>query len=661
MDWRPANRWLPACAALLLAMCASAATTATWEMSNYQDFMHGRLSGVSLTRDGRLMLAPNVDTVFYSGQPEIWSVAAAADGTLYLGTGHRGRVYRIDPSGHGSVYWTSDQPEVFAVALDSKGNLYAATSPDGKIYRIENGKASEYFAPKEKYIWALAVAQDGSLFVGTGDSGRIYRVTGAGNGEVYYETGQSHITCLAFDSRGRLLAGSEPNGILYRVAAKGKAFALYDASLPEIRAILPQPDGSIYAAALGGSIAHRAGGAAAATGLSAPITVTSSANSVTVTDSPAQAGAEIRPKPEPSKQPAAIQSAALPAATTVEYSGVEKSAVYKIHPDNTVETLWTSKEENIYDLIASGNQLVFATDTRGRIYRLNSERKATLVAETGQGETTRLMVWRGSLLAATGDMGILYRLGQHAGVKGTYEAPVHDTGSVARWGRLSWKGETVANTHLAFETRSGNSARPDATWSDWSQPLSDPAESLVRSPNARYIQWRAEFSGPGGATPSLDSVTIAYLPQNNPPVVRSVMALSLPSSSTGAQKAASTSSAASYSITVTDTGDSGNSSSTGTQAQTLTRSFTQQTQVTWQADDPDGDKLIYSVYFRGEGERTWKLLKANLYENTFSIDADALADGRYTFRVVASDSPANPPGLAREAEAVSAPVLIDNT
>ncbi|MGH7484084.1 MAG: PQQ-binding-like beta-propeller repeat protein, partial [bacterium] len=144
MDWRPANGWLTACAALLLAVSASAATTATWEMSNYQDFMHGRLSGVSLTRDGRLMLAPKVDAVFYSGQPEIWSVAAAADGTLYLGTGHRGRVYRIDPSGHGSVYWTSDQPEVFAVALDSKGNLYAATSPDGKIYRIENGKASEY-------------------------------------------------------------------------------------------------------------------------------------------------------------------------------------------------------------------------------------------------------------------------------------------------------------------------------------------------------------------------------------------------------------------------------------------------------------------------------------------------------------------------------------
>jgi hypothetical protein len=345
----------------------------------------------------------------------------------------------------------------------------------------------------------------------------------------------------------------------------------------------------------------------------------------------------------------------------VEYSGVEKSAVYKIHPDNTVETLWTSKEENIYDLIATGNQLVFATDSRGRIYRLNSERKATLVAETGQGETTRLLTWRGSLLAATGDTGVLYRLGQQAGIKGTYESPVHDTGTVARWGRLSWKGETAPNTRLAFETRTGNSARPDATWSDWSEPLSNPAESLVRSPNARYIQWRAEFSGPGGVTPSLDGVTIAYLPQNNPPVVRSVMAMSLPAPSTSGQKTASTSATASYSITVTDSGDGGSSGSTGTQAQTLTRSFAQQTQVTWQADDPDGDKLIYSLYFRGEGERAWKLLKANLYDNTFSIDADALADGRYTFRVVASDSPANPPNFSRGAEAVSAPVLIDNT
>src|SRR4029077_3120812 len=61
----------------------------------------------------------------------------------------------------------------------------------------------------------------------------------------------------------------------------------------------------------------------------------------------------------------------------------------------------------------------------------------------------------------------------------------------------------------------------------------------------------------------------------------------------------------------------------------------------------------------GEGEHEWKPLKTNLHENSFTIDGDALADGRYSFRVVASDREVNTPGL--EAELISSPVLIDNT
>ena len=37
-------------------------------------------------------------------------------------------------------------------------------------------------------------------------------------------------------------------------------------------------------------------------------------------------------------------------------TGVEKSALYKINADNTVETLWSSKEENAYDLVVSGGR-----------------------------------------------------------------------------------------------------------------------------------------------------------------------------------------------------------------------------------------------------------------------------------------------------------------
>jgi hypothetical protein len=232
---------------------------------------------------------------------------------------------------------------------------------------------------------------------------------------------------------------------------------------------------------------------------------------------------------------------------------------------------------------------------------------------------------------------------------------VHDAGTVARWGRLQWTG----TKGVAFKTRAGNSARPDATWSDWSNAITDPAQAVVTSPNARFLQWRAEFTGSIAIPlPVLDSVTLAYLPQNAPPSVRSITVSALAASSS-TPKAATAAASAPFSITVTDTGDAVQAA--GTQSQTLSRPAGQQVQISWQADDPDGDKLSYSLFFRGEDEREWKLLRADITENTYLLEADVLADGRYYFRVVASDRPSNPVGQARQAELVGPPVLIDNT
>jgi len=640
------------------ALAVFAATTATWEMNTYQDFLKGRFQGISLDRDGRLTLAPKLEAMFSSGQPTIWSIARAPDGSIYAGTGHRGRVYRITASGAGNLIWTADQPEVFAVAVGPDGVLYAATSPDGKVYRIEKGKASEFFAPQAKYIWALAFAQDGALFVGAGNPGNIYRVDQTGKAETYYETGQSHVTALAFDSHGNVLAGTEPNGILYRIGAKDKAFVLYNASLPEIRSIVPMPDGTIYAAALGGSIANRA--QPLTTALSSPlsVTVTAPATSITVTESAdSQTDTEIKPKADASRASAQPLQQVGGVSALTEIPGVDKSAVYKINPDDTVETLWSSKEENVYSLVARANgSLFFATDAQGRLYRLGADRKATLMVETNEGEATRLLDSPDGLVAATGDMGKLFRLADAAGASGSYESPVHDSGSVARWGRISWRDTTGSNGgKVLLATRSGNSARPDKTWSDWSEPLADARDSLIRSPNARYIQWRASLEGPAAA---IENVSLAYLPQNNPPVIRSI-SVSMQTGSAQKAAAANSSTAAAYSITVTDTGET--STPAGTPTQTLSHGSGSQIQVTWQADDPDGDRLLYSLYFRGEDEREWKLLRANIAENSLLLDGDVLADGRYYFRVIASDQSSNAANVARTDELVSSPVLIDNT
>ena len=174
--------------AILVLACSAlqGSSTAAWEMNTYADFMRGRFSGVSLTRDGRVVLAPRLQTVFSSDEPAIWSLAQAPDGKIYVGTGHRGRLYSVDRSGASSLVWTAPETEIFAITVAADGTVFAGTSPGGKVYRIRNGAAEAYYTPPEtRYIWALATGKDGALYVGAGDNGRIYRVSGFGYRPLY--------------------------------------------------------------------------------------------------------------------------------------------------------------------------------------------------------------------------------------------------------------------------------------------------------------------------------------------------------------------------------------------------------------------------------------------------------------------------------------------
>jgi hypothetical protein len=305
-------------------------------------------------------------------------------------------------------------------------------------------------------------------------------------------------------------------------------------------------------------------------------------------------------------------------------------------------------------VLALEKQILFSTDLEGRIYGLSPDRRVTLVAQTNEGETLRLLPANHSILAATGNTGRIFRLGETAGASGTYEAPVRDSGTASKWGSLSWRADLPPGSKIAFRTRSGNSAKPDRTWSEWSDPLSDATGSRISSPNSRFIQWKLEMTGAAGATPVLNSVSLAYLPQNSPPALKSVNVVS--QAVPRAQPTAAGGGA--YTVAVTDSGDA---NSTGTSTQTLQRAYTQQITIAWQADDPDGDHLVYTVYFRGADEMQWKVLKGATHESTLTFDADVLADGKYYFRVIASDRESNPAAAAREAILDSVPVMIDNT
>jgi hypothetical protein len=83
--------------------------------------------------------------------------------------------------------------------------------------------------------------------------------------------------------------------------------------------------------------------------------------------------------------------------------------------------------------------------------------------------------------------------------------------------------------------------------------------------------------------------------------------------------------------------------------------------VRWAAHDDNDDDLVYSLYYRGDGESRWKLLKSDISDRFYSFDAALLPDGGYTIKVVASDALSHSPEEALTAEKESAHFDVDTT
>ncbi|MCZ6751419.1 MAG: WD40 repeat domain-containing protein [Acidobacteria bacterium] len=650
---------------LLVSSGAWAVNTQFWSSATFEDFERGDLNGVSLSREGRMTLAPKLEELFSTDQAMIWAVAQDKQGNVYLGTGHNGKVFRMGPELEGSLFYDAPESDIFAMAVDNDGRLYVGTSPDGKVYQVDaSGEGREFFDPESKYIWSLVFAADGALYVGTGDRGKIYRVPASGEGELYYDTQQSHIMSLAVTPDNELIVGTEPNGLLYRVSGPGKAFVLYDAPIAEIHSVAVSPDGDIFASAMGrpGRGGLRQLGFPAQGGQT-PVR-TSTTITVRAADEPGlpPGGAEEGPgQPGDPSRP----GNQLPGQTSVRTAGglprvqnrrtATRSALYRVLPGGGVDTLWSSRRENIFDLLPAGEKLLFSTDQKGRIYELTLDRQLSLLAQTDQEQTTRLFPYKDFILATTANLGKVFRLGTKPAATGSYESEVRDAGSIASWGRISWSAELPPGSSLELLTRSGNSSRPDSTWSGWSEPYRQEEGEQISSPSARYMQWKAVFRAAAESAPVLSEVILAYLPQNRAPVLTEVKVT--PRGSSAPSRTTSGNLAAARSIQNLTSGRAASSPSTSSRR----ASGQQGLNMTWLANDPDRDELAYELYFRGEGETAWKPLAKDLKQNYFQLQKDALPDGKYRLKVKASDAGVNPQRLAKTAERISSPFLVDST
>ena len=618
------------CAAFF-ASTALAGEPVVWEMSSRTELLRGEARGVSITDNGLLTLAPKLDQVFDTEQPYVWSSAADAAGNIYLGTGHDGRVFRVTPDGKGALLYKAAELDVTALAIAKDGALFAATSPDGKVYRITpDGKAEVYFDPSDKYIWSLAVMPDGSLAIGTGDTGKLYRVRAAGakpESSLLLKTNQTHVMSLAISKQGDLIAGTDPGGLVLRISADGKAFGLYDSAVREIHALSVAADGTIYALAL----SDAASTAKAQTATTATVDVAATATT----------------------EESAAQPQATPAARSRNDLANVRSAVFRILPDGGSDIVWSSTSVTGFAVSATAQGVLLGTSDKGRVYSITNDGRDTLLLQSPEGQISAIAARGLDVYVASSNQGKLFRYGEAVQREGTYESPVRDAKLASAWGRIWWRGQGP----IELQTRSGNSDKPDSTWSDWSASYSDATGTQITSPKARFIQWRTILRASNGnraAQSQLEDVSIAYLPRNVGPEVLSITVLP-PGVSLQQQVQMPTD---------PNIESSGlDPAIFGMGAQAPPRRVFQRgaRSLQWQAEDRNGDTLEYAVYYRSLGETNFRLLKEHIRDSFYTVDAASLADGRYMFKVIASDALDNPAGAAMSGERLSDPVDIDNT
>lgn len=602
-----------------------------WEFYRIDDFIDGKFDGISVSHEGILSLSPKEETL--EGPPEEFylSLLVTAQGTMFLGTGHSGKIYKISPTGQLESFYQAPEMDVLCLAQDKGGNLYAGTSPNGRIYKISpEGKGEPFFNPNERYIWDLMFSDEENLLAAVGETAGIYEINRKGEGLKIFEAEENHILCLEKSKDGGLIAGGGGKGVIYRILPGKKPSILYESSYEEIRGIAQDRAGNIYAAA-GGNIVE---------------TKTDAKNLVRETPSTEITVTSTPSTPSPKRLSGSTDK--------------EPGAVFRIEPEGLAKKLWSSEDELVYSLLwdEEKKKIIFGAGDKGRIYEIDADEKTSLLLQK-ESEQVYLLLSQGSqIYALSNNPPNLSRLFPEQRFEGEYQSRILDGKTLSAWGRITWEAELPRGSSVQFLTRSGNSAGPDRTWSDWSPPYQNAEGEQILSPKGRYLQYTVKLKAESGRmSPRLKKATIFFLNSNLPPSITKLELLPANEVYLKPLEQAEV-------IWGEDTSPSEKAVSKNKEKSYVAPKKTERKgfqTVIWEAADQNEDSLIYSIFIRREDETAWRIIRKDWIDGIFAFDTSIYPDGVYFLKIEASDSPSNPKGMELKAEKVSRALVIDNS
>ena len=425
---------------------------------------------------------------------------------------------------------------LWSLIPDGSGRLLAGTGSQGRILRIGPNGASGIIAQlPEIAVHSLVRSSEGVLYAATSPNGRIYRINPDGKFQLAHQTKEKYVLALAADAKGNVYAGTGGGGTIYRIPPAGSPGVFFKTPALHVLSLTVDGSGNLYAGTATDGLVYKI--------------------------SPDGHGSVLYDAPEQSITGVAISSSGSVYAVTAP-----KGIIYKIDPDGGARALF-DKAPVAYTAITAGDNDTLYASAGSTVYAISSDRVAPLENQLDVDILSLALGQDGTVYAGTGNVAEVYAAlpvgQQHAG---TFDSVVHDAKQRSRWGAIRWTAITPPGTSVAVQTRSGNVAEPDATWSAWEQVAPEGPGGRVLSLPARYIQYRVLLnSGQPGISPALRDIAITYLPKNQPPTVT----FQTPA---GGERWA--------------------------RSQTLK----------WQASDPEKDTLNYQLFYSRDNGATWEPL-----------------------------------------------------
>jgi len=444
---------------LFTSLSATSTTKKVYE--SYKDFLNGEFDGLLLNEDGYLALSYKISSIPAPQENLFFSSTTDNNGNIYIGTGHKGSVYKIADKKIQKIY-TTDRPDIFTITSDSNNNIYFASSPNGKIYKLDkSGKVKEFFDSKDRFYWDMIAKYD-KLYVATGgNQGKLYIInTTTGSLVKDYAIEELNISKLFIQNNEVYFGGSE-KGTIYKLE-NDKIKSIFQSGNKEIKGIFKNAENEIFLAT----------------------------------------GGSKRNNPNNKSNKIIIQNDKL------------SGKIIEIDKDGESEILWESDEEMPFDLKGNNNRILWCTGNKGRIYSYENN-KVKLLGEVEGKTILHLHKDKDRFIGTHNFPAGIFSISDNLVLSGNYESEIIDTKSLSIFGSLYITGKGS----IYGSYRGGNTGEPDNSWSEWSPLQKD--KFKINLDKKRYFQFKINIKNE--ITDSfLKSIEFFYLPANKSPKIKTL-------------------------------------------------------------------------------------------------------------------------------------------